>query len=256
MIDKYICGIIMIIDKLQIIRKIVQSAFFIKFVIISAVFSIPFCLCFFGFVEQYILVGSIYFVSTLVVMVLITLLLGRVFCGWMCPLGFIFDLTYKLRVKLFKLKKLPELPENIHNKLKYLKYIIMILSLIAVYHFSTYAYCSVCPIGALTNLSGTLISFIILILAIILGFIYPMAFCRYLCPLGAFLGIFSIFPIFQLKLTDKCVKCKLCNKKCPTQIKLTEKVEQSECIRCFECMTACKKGTIEYKPFFKNSKKE
>jgi ferredoxin-type protein NapH len=166
----------------------------------------------------------------------------------MCPLGFIFDLTYKLRVKLFRLRKLPEVPEKIHNKLIYLKYVILVLFIILTYHFTTYAYCSVCPIGALTNLSGTVISYIILIGFIVLGFIYPMAFCRYVCPIGALLGILSVRPLSKLKLNNKCVKCKLCERKCPVQIKLTENINQMECIRCFECVSSCRKDAISYFP--------
>ncbi|ABR56468.1 4Fe-4S ferredoxin iron-sulfur binding domain protein [Methanococcus aeolicus Nankai-3] len=238
-------------DKLQTIRKIVQSAFFIKFVILSVFLSSFFCLCIFGYIEQFILLGSIYFVPVVIVISLLTLIFGRLFCGWMCPLGFIFDLTYKLRVKLSRLKKLPEVPKNIHNKLIYLKYVILILFIILTYYLATYTYCSVCPIGALTNLSGTLLSFIILIGVILLGFIYPMAFCRYLCPIGALLGIFSIKPLFKLKLNNKCVNCKLCERKCPVQINLTKNIDQTECIRCFECVSSCKKDAIDFKPFFK-----
>jgi len=235
-------------DKLQTIRKIVQSAFFIKFVIISAVISASFCLCIFGYIQQFVMVGKVYFVPVIIVISLLTILFGRVFCGWMCPLGFIFDLTYKLRVKLFRLRKLPEVPEKIHNKLIYLKYVILVLFIILTYHFTTYTYCSVCPIGALTNLSGTVISYIILIGFIVLGFIYPMAFCRYVCPIGALLGILSVRPLSKLKLNNKCVKCKLCERKCPVQIKLTENINQMECIRCFECVSSCKKDAISYFP--------
>ena len=240
-----------IMDRLQTIRKIVQSAFFIKFVFLPAILSSFFCLCIFGYIEQFVMVGKIYFVPIVVIIFLLTILFGRVFCGWICPLGFIFDLTYKLRVKLFGLKKLPEVPAKIHNKLIYLKYVILALFLILTYHFATYAYCSVCPIGALTNLSGTLISFVVLIGFMALGFIYPMAFCRYFCPIGALLGIFSIKPIFKLKLNDKCVKCKLCERKCPAQINITKKIEQYECIRCFECISSCKKDAIDFKQFLK-----
>lgn len=74
-----------------------------------------------------------------------------------------------------------------------------------------------------------------------------MAFCRYLCPIGALLGIFSLKPVFKLKLNkDKCVNCKLCEKKCPVQIELTEKIEQHECIRCFECKSACRKDAVKF----------
>ena len=206
----------------------------------------------FGVIEKFILKGTVgQLIVKLIVIVLLTIILGRVFCGWMCPLGFLFELSYKLRVKLFKTKKLPTVNEKIHNKFIYLKYIILIASLILTYHFLTYAFCQVCPIGFLTNLYGTVISFIILIIFIIASFFIPMTFCRYFCPLGAFLSIFSIKPFFQLKTDNKCIGCKLCEFKCPMQIKITEKIDQKECIRCFECKSACRKGSLSFSHIFK-----
>ncbi|ACV24856.1 4Fe-4S binding protein [Methanocaldococcus fervens] len=233
-------------DKIQILRKISQTFFFIYFV-----FLVNFCLCFFGILEKIILKGTIgQIIFKLVGIVFLTLIFGRVFCGWICPLGFLFELSYKLRAKLFKIKKLSTVDEKIHNKLKYLKYIIFIVSLILTYHFSTYVYCQVCPIGFLTNLHGTVLSFIIFITFIIASFFIPMAFCRYFCPLGAFLSIFSIKPLFQLKTTEKCNKCRLCSFKCPMQIKIAEKIDQKECIRCFECKSACRKKALSFSTVF------
>ncbi|XRO75312.1 4Fe-4S binding protein [Methanocaldococcus sp. 28A] len=234
-------------DKIQKLRKISQIFFFVYFVFLTS-----FCLCFFGIIEKFILKGTVgQLIVKLIVIIALTLIFGRIFCGWMCPLGFLFELSYKLRVKLFKTKKLPTVNENIHNKLIYLRYVVLIVSLILTYYLSTYAFCKVCPIGFLTNLYGTVISFIILIIFLIISFFIPMAFCRYFCPLGAFLSIFSIKPIFQLKTNNNCVKCKLCEFKCPMQIKITENLDQKECMRCFECKSACKKGGLSFSHIFK-----
>lgn len=111
-------------DKIQILRKISQTLFFIYFVFLTS-----FCLCFFGIIEKFILKGSVgQLIAKLVVIVVLTLILGRVFCGWMCPLGFLFELMYKLRMKLFMKKKLPTVNEEVHNKLIYLRYVVLILS--------------------------------------------------------------------------------------------------------------------------------
>ncbi|WP_457613987.1 4Fe-4S binding protein [Methanocaldococcus sp.] len=229
-------------DKIQILRKISQIFFFIYFIFLTS-----FCLCFFGLIEKFILKGSLGDLAIkLAVFIILTLLFGRVFCGWMCPLGFLFELSYKLRLKISKKRKLPAINEKIHKKLLYFKYVVLVLSLILTYYLSIYAFCQICPIGFLTNLYGTVISLIILMTFLIISFFVPMAFCRYFCPLGAFLSIFSIKPLFQLKTNEKCVKCRLCEFKCPMQIKITEKIDQKECIRCFECKSSCKKDAISF----------
>ncbi|MBW9221768.1 4Fe-4S binding protein [Methanothermococcus sp. SCGC AD-155-C09] len=226
---------------LQSIRKIVQLLFFIYFVFLSGL-----CFCILGIIERFILIKGFYLTSTLMVL-LLAIILGRVFCGWMCPFGFILDITYKLRMKVSKLKFPPTVSEKIHSKLIYLKYIILILFLYVTYSLSTYAFCKVCPIGTLTNFHGTVISIILLIFFIVMGFLYPMFFCRYFCPIGALLGIFSISPLFKVKLNnEKCLNCKLCNKKCPVQIELTKNIPQHECIRCFECKSACNKEAVKF----------
>ncbi|HIQ39242.1 MAG TPA: 4Fe-4S binding protein [Methanothermococcus okinawensis] len=233
-------------EHLQSIRKLIQLLFFVYFIYLSGL-----CLCVLGVIKRFILMGGFYLTSTLVLL-LLTLILGRVFCGWVCPLGFIFDITYRLRMKVSKLKFLPTVPEKIHSKLIYLKYGVLILFLYLTYKLSTYAFCKVCPLGTLTNLHGTVISIILLVFFLIMGVVYPMFFCRYFCPIGALLGIFSIRPLFKLKIDDKkCVGCKLCDRRCPVQIELTKNIPQHECIRCFECKTVCNKDAVKFGIYIK-----
>ena len=168
---------------LQSIRKLIQLLFFIYFIYLSGL-----CLCILGVIERFILIRGFYLTSTLVIL-LLTIILGRVFCGWICPLGFIFDIIYKLRMKISNLKFLPTVPKEVHSKLIYLKYGVLILFLYLTYKLSTYAFCKVCPLGTLTNLYGTVVSIMLLLFFLIMGFFYPLFFCRYFCPIGALLGI-------------------------------------------------------------------
>ncbi|WP_456472248.1 4Fe-4S binding protein, partial [Methanocaldococcus sp.] len=199
-------------DKLQTFRKIVQSIFFVYFILTAS-----FCLCFYGILEQIFLVGFSNNIQKLIVISILTIILGRVFCGFICPLGFLQDISYKLNKSNKRIKDI-----KYHDYLKYFKYLVMVIFLILTYYLSVYAFCQICPIGALTNLTATLLAFIILFLVIITSYFIPRAFCRYFCPLGAFLSILSIKPVFKLKLNkETCVKCKLCEFKCPMRIKIT-----------------------------------
>ncbi len=184
----------------------------------------------------------------LIAVVILTLVLGKVICGWVCPIGFLFELIYKLRMKLTNKYKLPTIDENIHNKLIYLKYVVFAVLLVLTAYLSIYIYCRGCPIWYLTHLHGSSLAIAVSIVALIIAFIIPMGFCRYICPLGAFFSILSIKPLFKLKTNDKCTKCKLCDDNCPMQIKISEDINQSECMRCFNCKSVCENNAINFKP--------
>lgn len=73
--------------------------------------------------------------------------------------------------------------------------------------------------------------------------------CRYLCPLGAFLGLASRFNLFKLKVSeDKCIKCNLCTIHCQTQANPfpNEEWKSSECDYCFTCGAICPTNAITF----------
>lgn len=91
--------------------------------------------------------------------------------------------------------------------------------------------------GAYTGAITTFILFSI----IIIGSLFDRRFwCQYICPTGAFLGVFSRFTIFTRKIDDdKCKGCNLCaDRYCPTRAIYGEKGEKTssaECILCGKC---------------------
>jgi polyferredoxin len=66
-------------------------------------------------------------------------------------------------------------------------------------------------------------------------------FCRTLCPLGAFYGLFNRISLIRLKFdADNCTKCGACQRVCPVGIRVFESPNSGECIRCLRCSTeAC-----------------
>jgi len=93
----------------------------------------------------------------------------------------------------------------------------------------------------------------ILIFVMVLSFFVMRAWCRYLCPAGAFLAVFSRFSFLGLKRNLlKCNRCGDCVKVCPMLIRITEqpweKMTDPECIMCLECTDAC--GLRALRPTF------
>ncbi|MDR1417417.1 MAG: 4Fe-4S dicluster domain-containing protein [Prevotellaceae bacterium] len=76
-------------------------------------------------------------------------------------------------------------------------------------------------------------------------------YCNTICPVGTVLGFLSRFSIFRLTLNaEKCKKCGLCERNCKASCidakNLT--IDTSRCVACFSCMEACRFGAMKYAP--------
>lgn len=195
-------------------------------------------------------------------LMLIGVLIGRVACGFLCPFGLVQDLLYKIKTRKM------ELPKTIDKKLRYLKYIVLIVVVIVLpilltnqFGVSSPYFCKwICPSGtlfggipllslndSLRSVIGGLFQWKLILLIIFLGasiFMYR-PFCKYVCPLGAFYGIFNRFSFYQMQVDKtKCTDCKLCEKTCKMAVEITKNINSAECIRCGECREVCKEGCI------------
>lgn len=192
-------------------------------------------------------------------------LFGRLICGFLCPFGFFQDLLYKIKIRKLKVNL------NLDKKLRYLKYIILCIFVIIFpiiitnqYGMGSPFFCKLlCPIGtleggiplitmndALKNTIGLLFAWKIVILftVICLSIIIYRPFCKYICPLGAMYALFNKFSFYQMSLDkEKCVNCKACEKACKMNVKITENINGTECIRCGECVNVCPHGAISNK---------
>ncbi|MCI9121379.1 MAG: 4Fe-4S binding protein [Oscillibacter sp.] len=197
-------------------------------------------------------------------LLLFGVVLGRVVCGWLCPFGLLQDLLHKIPVP----KR--QLPQRIDRPARYLKYGILLVLVLLLPAFARTAagtappyFCQyLCPAGtlgggipllladpALRSLAGLLFSWKTLVLAGILlaSLFLPRPFCRYLCPLGAFYGLFHRFSFVQLRLDrSKCVGCGACEAVCPMAVKAMRDLNSPECIRCGACRSACPAGAISF----------
>lgn len=195
------------------------------------------------------------------ILVLFGILGGRVYCGYLCPFGFFQDLLYKIKSKKFK-------HGRVSNLLKYLKYLVLALFIFILpivtkdnLGMSDPLFCKyICPSGTifaglpliamnplLKNSLGSLFfwKLSLAILIIIVSILLFRPFCRFLCPLGAFYGIFNGISFYKLSINDKCISCKKCQKSCGYNIYTKETPNSPECIRCDECVKACPVNAIE-----------
>jgi len=187
----------------------------------------------------------------------IGLFAGRFICGWLCLFGLIQELLYQIPLPKIKV---PETPDRV---LRYLKYLVLLVLVFALPFFYRGQYgigepffCKyVCPVGtleggiplillvdALRGVLGWLFRWKLLLLILCVAssiFIYR-PFCKYLCPLGAFYGLFQKVSLVRMRLDEeRCVDCGLCASVCRMNVDPHRAANSSECIRCRECVKAC-----------------
>lgn len=190
--------------------------------------------------------------------VISAVLFGPIICGFLCPFGAIQDLLSRAGRKIFKRKYNTFISDKIDSKLKYLRYIVLILTIILTATSAVMLLEALNPYHAYLSLFNRkfsalgIIGFIILALIICLSLFVQRPWCRYICPYGAFLGLFNkikIFRVFRNKST--CISCKKCARECPMGIDVHEEeaVRSLSCISCMECVgdKVCpKKNTISF----------
>ncbi len=204
-----------------------------------------------SFTEHYI--GDFVLPSVVVlgVFIAIALLFGRIFCGWMCPFGTLLQCIEKISPVKGKL----HIPHELKDP--EMKYVILAGFLLLSFITNQTGFCEFCPAGTIfKGMTGhiIIISLPVFISVVFIGLFYGRkAWCSYLCPLGAFFGLFSKIQIFGIKPDGDCVKCLMCNKACPMDILVAEKyiqkgkpINDGDCIKCMNCIDACPRKILKF----------
>jgi polyferredoxin len=234
-----------------------------------------------------LVVGSALALATL----LLTVLFGRAWCGWLCPLGTMLDL---IPVRPGRGRRLA-VPEGL-RKVKYVLFFLILfaallgnqtllfLDPLAIF-FRTLTAAVLPPLdrivtaiedllfqipgldGPISSLDSVVrplllpaqpvsyedalffASFFVGLVA--LNAIAPRFWCRYLCPLGGFLGLIGRVAIFRRVATVSCSSCGLCAEGCPTGTidpARNYASDPAECTVCMECLATCPPGSVRFKP--------
>ena len=196
-------------------------------------------------------------------LMIIGVMFGRFICGYVCPMGLLQDILYRI--------KTPKLVLRLRF-LRYVKYIILVvfvilLPMIVVHELTELGepwFCKyICPSGTifgavplllannfLRQFIGTQFVIKAVVAAGILStavFIYRV-FCRVFCPLGAIYALFNKVSILHIHCDkEKCVSCGDCSKKCQIMIKPDSQPNSFECVRCGMCVNGCKSKALVYK---------
>jgi ferredoxin-type protein NapH len=248
-----------------------------------------------GWGVEYLSLGIARLAVVFAVIIIAAIILGRFFCGWVCPFGLYIDIMTRFR-KALKIKH-RIISDKFNERFHQLSYVILALLILLsvifaagaysgsipgaekggeVYTYYSAPFCQVCPMKPLCVLSDvsvglmrtewaventtgqfyqlgfylTSTNLIILGVVTAAAFFFRRSWCR-ICPLGALLALFNRFRPFRWlsgvrlhKIEEKCTKCGICKRVCPTQMNevYEEKsgdVATSQCIYCLRCVEMC-----------------
>jgi polyferredoxin len=228
------------------------------------------------------------FIAGLIFILLVTLIFGRVYCSFLCPLGTIQDLLISGSQRIGLKSK-----HSFSRPLNVLRYTLLALTVTAIFvgslsfislfdpysltgkffthflqpllvgiynlgifalkPFDIYLYpkqTASVPLSVLAVTTGFLL--LIIYLAVTRGRLY----CNTVCPVGTFLGLMSRVSVFQFILNQKaCSECMRCENVCKAGCidPQNAAIDMSRCVGCFNCLEACSKATISYRPAWKKT---
>jgi len=210
--------------------------------------------------------------------VALTLLFGRVFCNWVCPLGTLSQFAGRL----LRTQSPAGPPDrNRYLRSQTIKYMLLVALLIMA-GFGVLQIGLLDPISLLHRTMTTALqpasdlvldipagpeggldrlkfapgvarrvfagSFVIgamVFFLLVLNVFHPRWFCRVLCPLGALLGVLSRFAVFRiLRDPDACTGCRLCLTRCEGGCDPDGNLRLAECFGCMNCLDDCPEGAL------------
>ncbi len=272
--------------KIVTVRRISQVCFFILFIWFCVVATVGdkfwqlrgWPINWFLQLDPLVAIGTILTTHTLywpllwaLATVVLTVLLGRFFCSWVCPFGSLHHFVGFLGRRK---KKVPQKVElNRYRKAQNIKYYVLIVFLAMAAFPSTAVTLQtglLDPIPLITrsfnlvlmpivdgsvNLvsvsrrfyEGGWLIFVVFLAAVLLNLAIPRFYCRFICPLGALFVIISRFAIWRIgKKQGECINCKLCERDCEGGCEPAGNIRISECVLCFNCLDSCKDELIGY----------
>jgi polyferredoxin len=269
---------------LKKIRIIAASAAFALITLIFLDFTGTLHLCF-GWLAKIQLVPAIFAVNiaTLIALVALALLFGRVYCSILCPLGVMQDCISNISGRI-KNSQSRFIFSKARPRLRYgmfalflagaVGHLSVILTLLEPYAaYGRIASNLVAPIyrsgnNLLAWLAGKIGSYAFYPIEVwikswialgvatatiavvgILAWRNGRIYCNSICPVGTFFGIFSRYSLFRPVFnTEKCAKCKLCEKSCKASCidSTNMAIDHSRCVACFNCIEACGLKGLRY----------
>lgn len=218
------------------------------------------------------------------ILLVLTLLFGRIYCSVICPLGIFQDCVSNLSSR----RKGKKARFSYSKEIKWLRYGVLVLFVIALVAglnalvallapYSAYgrmvqsllapvwqwgnnllawiaerqdSYAFVTKDVWLKSLPTLIVAAVTFVVVVALAWRNGRTYCNTICPVGTTLSFFSRFAMFRPVIDkSKCKICHACERKCKAACIDVDnhKIDYSRCVDCFDCIDSCRLGALKYR---------
>lgn len=218
------------------------------------------------------------------ILLVLTLLFGRIYCSVICPLGIFQDCVSNLSSR----RKGKKARFSYSKEIKWLRYGVLVLFVIALVAglnalvallapYSAYgrmvqsllapvwqwgnnllawiaerqdSYALVTKDVWLKSLPTLIVAAVTFVVVVALAWRNGRTYCNTICPVGTTLSFFSRFAMFRPVIDkSKCKSCHACERKCKAACIDVDnhKIDYSRCVDCFDCIDSCRLGALKYR---------
>ena len=219
-------------------------------------------------------------VGVIVGLVVLTLVMGRVYCSVICPLGILQDIVAWIRTRMGSTKA----RHKYQSALNWLRLSVLVvfiaLSFLGIAHFiepygmfGRIAANLLRPLYLMANnalavvaenhdsyliyskeiifagVASLVVAVVTLVLIVALAWRGGRTWCSHICPVGTLLGFLSRFAWLKPYIDkDRCVNCRACAKKCKASCIDIEHhtIDYSRCVDCMDCLDSCASKAIHF----------
>lgn len=163
--------------------------------------------------------------------VVTTVLWGRLYCGRVCAFGALTQLMDRVVPARLRV----EVPPRLERRAALVKY--GLLAAVLLYFLATSdvgAYRYVEPFWMFTRRASAGMWAGLAVLLVATVFVRNL-YCRFLCPVGAALGLLSKLTVFRIRRWPECSACRICEKTCEWGAIRGPRIVETECVRCDDC---------------------
>jgi len=201
-------------------------------------------------------------IAVVLCILLLTLILGRLYCSVLCPLGICQDIVIWFRRTLSRIfPKSKAIRKRFHfNKERWwVRYPVAVLLIVCIIADLQVVVALLGPYSAYGRMIRGIIgggpaplliaALVTLVIIVLCAWLWGRAYCNTFCPVGTVLGCISKFQILGPVVDeDKCIKCGACSRGCKASCieEGTLVIDRSRCVDCFDCIDLCKQKAISF----------